>query len=170
MFFKRGARKRKEFYHQIELVYNNSTLLISEELRQALLDSVLRLEKGDRIAYLAYKLYPLVCDEILHCKSNRNDELVVLQKYLEKARWKYYWGSVLSMAFIRQQLKKGYTILVSDNINYYGGIHVMLIKYTFLVLIFIATQLLMFVIRLKDDEKKNSQTLLYHFTNFLYSN
>ncbi len=30
----------------------------------------------------------------------------------------------------------------------------MLIKYTFLVLIFIATQLLMFVIRLKDDEKK----------------
>ena len=30
----------------------------------------------------------------------------------------------------------------------------MLIKYTFLVLIFIATQLLMFVIRLKDNEKK----------------
>lgn len=62
MFFKRGARKRKEFYHQIELVYNNPTLLISEELRQALLNSVSGLEKGDRIAYLAYKLYPLVCD------------------------------------------------------------------------------------------------------------
>lgn len=102
MFFRRRARKRQEFYHHIELVYNNPTLGISEELRQALLASVFNLEKGDRIAYLAYILYPLVCDEIRHRKSHRNEELVILQKYLEKARWKYYWGSVLSMAFIRQ--------------------------------------------------------------------
>lgn len=102
MFFKRKQRKRKDFYHHIELVYNDPTLIISKELRQALLKSVSGLEKGDRIAYLAYQLYPFVCDEILHRKANRNDELVVLQKYLEKARWRYYWGSVLSMAFARQ--------------------------------------------------------------------
>lgn len=102
IFSKRRKRKRHAFYHQIELVYNNPSLKISKDLRQALLESVSDLEKGDRIAYLAYRLYPFVCDEILNHKANRDDELVVLQKYLERARWKYYWGAVLSMAFARQ--------------------------------------------------------------------
>lgn len=102
MFSKRRKRKRITFYHQIELVYNNPSLKISKDLRKALLESALGLEKGDRIAYLAYRLYPFVCDEILNQKANRNGELIVLQKYLERTRWKYYWGVVLSMAFARQ--------------------------------------------------------------------
>ena len=92
MFSKRRKRKRSTFYHQIELVYNNPSLKISKDLRKALLES----------AFLAYRLYPFVCDEILNQKANRNDELIVLQKYLERTRWKYYWGVVLSMAFARQ--------------------------------------------------------------------
>lgn len=54
MFSKRRKRKRSTFYHQIELVYNNPSLKISKDLRKALLESALGLEKGDRIAYLAY--------------------------------------------------------------------------------------------------------------------
>lgn len=49
---KRRKRKRQIFYHHIELVYNNPTLVISEELRQALLNSASGIEKGDSIAYL----------------------------------------------------------------------------------------------------------------------
>ncbi|MCF2665675.1 bacteriocin immunity protein [Streptococcus alactolyticus] len=96
---KRRKRKRQIFYHHIELVYNNPTLVISEELRQALLNSASGLEKGDSIAYLAYRLYPFVCDEVLHRKANRNDELLVLKKYLERKRWRYYWGVILQVAF-----------------------------------------------------------------------
>lgn len=102
MFFKDSEVKKKDFYHNIELVYNNHDLVLSKELRQALLDSIKGLETGDRIAYLAYQLYPFVCDEIVERKANRNDELLVLQKYLVKTRWKYYWGAVLSMSFTRQ--------------------------------------------------------------------
>ena len=69
MFSKRRKRKRSTFYHQIELVYNNPSLKISKDLRKALLESALGLEKGDRIAYLAYRLYPFVCDEILNQKA-----------------------------------------------------------------------------------------------------
>ncbi|MEX2804536.1 bacteriocin immunity protein [Streptococcus sp. H31] len=101
MVSKRKQKKQQEFYHQIELVYNNPTLMISGDLRQELLESAAGLENGDRISYLAYKLYPFVSDEILHHKANRNDELIILKKYLERTRWKYYWGSVLSMAFAR---------------------------------------------------------------------
>ena len=82
---KRRKRKRQIFYHHIELVYNNPTLVISEELRQALLNSASGLEKGD--------------DEVLHRKANRNDELLVLKKYLERKRWRYYWGVILQVAF-----------------------------------------------------------------------
>lgn len=47
IFSKRRKRKRHAFYHQIELVYNNPSLKISKDLRQALLESVSDLEKGD---------------------------------------------------------------------------------------------------------------------------
>ena len=56
MFFKRKQRKRKDFYHHIELVYNDPTLIISKELRQALLKSVSGLEKGDRIALFSLSI------------------------------------------------------------------------------------------------------------------
>ncbi|MDO5078169.1 hypothetical protein [Streptococcus minor] len=100
MFLTNSRQKRDGYYRQIEQIYNNKHIIISSKLRKELLSSAKGLQNGEQISYLAYKLYPFVCDEILENKSNKN-ELIILKKYLEKTRWKYYWGTVLGMAFVR---------------------------------------------------------------------
>ena len=98
MLFTKNRKKRDEYYQQIDRIYNNDSIIISSKLREELLNSAKGLQKGDQISYLAFKLYPFVCDEVLKNKSN---ELIAFKKYLEKTRWKYYWGSVLGMAFVK---------------------------------------------------------------------
>lgn len=92
--------KRKTFFkNQVETIYQNKTLNLSDNLNKELLETIKDIQKGDRISYLAYRLYPHVLKEL---NSNHSEELKAFKKYLEKKRWKYYFGSVLSMAFVRR--------------------------------------------------------------------
>ena len=79
MIFTKNRKKRDEYYQQIDRIYNSDSIIISSKLREELLNSAKGLQKGDQISYLAFKF----------------NELIAFKKYLEKTRWKYYWGSVL---------------------------------------------------------------------------
>ena len=41
-----------------------------------------------------------ILETLKFAEENKNN-IPLIEKYLEKARWKYYWGSVLGMAFVR---------------------------------------------------------------------
>lgn len=87
---------KQSFKNEIEKIYWNKQLHLSQALREELLKTMTELENGDRVSYLAYRLYPHVLKETF---SNKADELMSLKKTLEKARWKYYFGEVLGIAF-----------------------------------------------------------------------
>lgn len=88
--------KKAIFYKNINELYSNNQLELSEELRTQLLKTINDFHQGDRISYLAYRLYPYVLKESF---SNQSNEFILFKKYIEKVRWKYYFGEVLGMAF-----------------------------------------------------------------------
>lgn len=92
-------KKKIIFLNRVEELYKNKTLDLSEKLNEKLLETIKGAKKGDRISYLAYRLYPYVLKELTF---NGSEELNLFKKYLERTRWKYYFGEVLSMAFIKQ--------------------------------------------------------------------
>ncbi|BBE40800.1 MULTISPECIES: bacteriocin immunity protein [Streptococcus] len=91
-------KKKNEFYNKVTEIYNNQELLLSDKLRDELLKAIKGFQKGDRISYLAYRLFPYVLEETF---SKPNKDLKEFKRYLEKVRWKYYFGEILGLAFIR---------------------------------------------------------------------
>lgn len=90
-------KKRMIFLNQVEEIYQNNNLNLSKKLNKELLKTIKGIDKGDRISYLAYHLYPYVLEELLR---NDSEELKLFKKYLEKIRWKYYFGQVFAMSFV----------------------------------------------------------------------
>ncbi|MFU2182621.1 bacteriocin immunity protein [Streptococcus pluranimalium] len=91
-------KKKMIFLNQVKKIYQNDTLDLSQKLNKELLKTIKSVEKGDRLGYLAYRLYPYVLEELLH---NDSEELKVFKKYLERTRWKYYFGQIFAMSFVR---------------------------------------------------------------------
>lgn len=73
-------RKKRALKSDIEKIYFNKQLHLSMELKNELLKTIKDIEKGDRISYLAYKLYPYVLKETY---SNKSNELILLKKLRE---------------------------------------------------------------------------------------
>ncbi|ESV55208.1 hypothetical protein SAG0136_08325 [Streptococcus agalactiae LMG 14747] len=91
-------KKKMIFLNQIHEIYQNNNLDLSPRFNKELLKTIKGVEKGDRISYLAYRLYPYVLEELLR---NDSEELKLFKKYLERTRWKYYFGQVFAMSFVR---------------------------------------------------------------------
>ncbi|MFS1664270.1 bacteriocin immunity protein [Streptococcus sp. zg-JUN1979] len=92
------TNKKAIFLNNVETLYRNQSLHLSASFREELLKTIHGFNKGDKISYLAYRLYPYVLEELL---LNDSKELTVFKTYLERTRWKYYLGEVFSMAFVR---------------------------------------------------------------------
>lgn len=87
-----NSKSRNKFMEFIKRFYNDKNLKLSEPFREKLLEVAVGLEKKSRISYLAYVLYPYVSKEVMNNPNNL--DLLDFKKYLERQRWKYYFGMV----------------------------------------------------------------------------
>ncbi|HEL1649236.1 hypothetical protein [Streptococcus suis] len=94
----RNSKKSKLFIQKINELLSDSELKLSKALKFQLLEAMELCEKGNKISYLSYKIYPCVSEE-LALNRIQSDKLKMFKRYLEQERWKYYFGSALGMAF-----------------------------------------------------------------------
>ncbi|HFR3418623.1 TPA: hypothetical protein ACHU7S_001914, partial [Streptococcus suis] len=94
----RNSKKSKLFIQKINELLSDSELKLSKALKFQLLEAMELCEKGSKISYLSYKIYPWVLEE-LALNRIQSDKLKMFKRYLEQERWKYYFGSALGMAF-----------------------------------------------------------------------
>lgn len=94
-----NVKKKTEFMELIRGVYNNKNLGLSDTLKKKLLETAKGLESGYKISFLSYSLYPYVVKELQRESLSDSCELLHFMKYLEKKRWKYYFGSIVGVAF-----------------------------------------------------------------------
>lgn len=92
------GNKKKIFIQKINEILSDSELKLSKELEILLIKSIDLCEKGEKISYLSYKIYPWVLEE-LTLNQGQPNKLKMFKRYLEQQRWKYYFGSALGMAF-----------------------------------------------------------------------
>ena len=92
-------RNKKSIYTKTNEILSDPELKLSKELKALLVESIDLCEKGEKISYLSYKIYPWVLEE-LTLNQGQSDKLKMFKRYLEQQRWKYYFGSALGMAFV----------------------------------------------------------------------
>ena len=92
-------KKKKAFIQKTNEILSDPELKLSKELKALLVESIDLCEKGEKISYLSYKIYPWVSEE-LTLNQGQSDKLKMFKHYLEQQRWKYYFGSALGMAFV----------------------------------------------------------------------
>lgn len=90
--------KVKDFMEKIHKIYNKKDLNLSEKTKEELLNQYKKLDQEKtNLVYAAYDLYPLIRDDSY---DNKEDEdLMAFLKYLERNKWKAYFGMVLGSAF-----------------------------------------------------------------------
>lgn len=94
-----NKEKKRAFMADLHKIYNKKTLNLKEQTKKEILNQYKKLDQNStNIAYASYALYPLIREESYQTKDK---DLEKLLKFLEKNKWKAYFGMVLGSAFAR---------------------------------------------------------------------
>lgn len=94
-----NREKKKTLMESLHKVYNNKSLNLRDKTKNEILDQYKKLENDStNIAYASYALYPLIKEDSY---DNKDEDLDKLLLFLERNKWKAYFGMVLGSAFAK---------------------------------------------------------------------